>query len=82
MADSRLSKILCVDDDAAFLESLRLLLTPRYEVLTALNAAEALRIVGTEDGIAAILSDMCMPGMDGATFLARTRQSTPHAGRI
>ncbi|MGH8207835.1 MAG: GGDEF/EAL domain-containing response regulator [Steroidobacteraceae bacterium] len=82
MADSGRSKVLCVDDYAPFLESLRLLLTPRYEVLTALNAAEGLRVLSAEDGVVAIISDMCMPGMDGATFLARTRQCTPHAGRI
>ncbi len=82
MTDSGRSKVLCVDDYAPFLEGLRVLLMSRYEVLTALNAAEALRILSAEDDIAAIVSDMNMPGMDGATFLAHTRQSTPHAGRI
>jgi diguanylate cyclase (GGDEF)-like protein len=81
-ADAPRSKILCVDDDADFLESLRLLLAERYQVLTALNAAEALQLVRAEPELAAIMSDMQMPGMDGATFLARTRQHVPHAGRI
>ena len=82
MASARRSKILCVDDDPQALQVLRQQLGGHYQVLTALNGAEALQLLSSEAGVAAIISDMRMPGMDGATFLARARGPAPNAGRI
>jgi diguanylate cyclase (GGDEF)-like protein len=76
------AKVLCVDDEPQVLEGLRLQLGRRYEVLTALNGPEALEILTREPSIAAIVSDMRMPLMNGAAFLARARTVRPHAGRI
>ena len=64
-------------------KGLRLQLGRRYEVLTALNGARGPRDSSPrEPSIAAIVSDMRMPLMDGAAFLARARAVRPHAGRI
>jgi CheY-like chemotaxis protein len=43
LPDSPRHKILCVDDETQVLEGLSLQLGRRYEVLTALSGAEALR---------------------------------------
>ena len=75
-------RILCVEDDRELLEQLRRELGDVHEVLTALNAAEALSLLHRDPDIAAIISDMRMPGMDGASFLARTRALAPNAARI
>jgi len=75
-------RILCVDDEPQVLQGLSLQLGRRYEVLTALSGAEALEVLRREDRICAIISDMRMPRMDGATFLARARAIVPNAARI
>ena len=75
-------KVLCVDDEPQVLEGLTLQLGRRYEVLTALSGAEALELLNRHESIAAIISDMRMPRMDGATFLSRARAIAPRAGRI
>jgi diguanylate cyclase (GGDEF)-like protein len=75
-------KVLCVDDEPQVLEGLSLQLGRRYEVLTALSGAQALEVLSSHESVAAIISDMRMPRMDGATFLARARTVAPHAARI
>jgi len=75
-------KILCVDDESQVLEGLSLQLGRRYEVMTALSGAEALEILQREDRISVLISDMRMPRMDGATFLAKARAIVPNAARI
>jgi len=82
MPDAERHKILCVDDETQVLEGLSLQLGRRYEVLTALSGAEALEILQREDCISVLISDMRMPRMDGATFLARARTLVPNAARI
>ena len=82
LSDTPRYKILCVDDETQVLEGLSLQLGRRYEVLTALSGAEALQILQREERISVLISDMRMPRMDGATFLARARTIAPNAGRI
>jgi diguanylate cyclase (GGDEF)-like protein len=82
LSDTPRHKILCVDDEAQVLEGLSLQLGRRYEVHTALSGAEALEILQREDRFAVLISDMRMPRMDGATFLARARTVAPNAARI
>jgi diguanylate cyclase (GGDEF)-like protein len=82
LPDAPRHKILCVDDEAQVLEGLSLQLSRRYEVHTALSGAEALEILQREDRFAVLISDMRMPSMDGATFLARARSLAPDAARI
>ena len=73
LPESPRHRILCVDDESQVLEGLSLQLGRRYEVLTALSGADALQILQREDRIAVLISDMRMPRMDGATFLAQAR---------
>ena len=75
-------KILCVDDEPQVLEGLALHLRRNYEMFTAVSGPLALATLESEPSIAVIVSDMRMPGMDGAAFLARSRQVAPDAVRI
>lgn len=75
-------KILCVDDEKAVLDGISLNLRRKCAVLTASGGAAGLEILAREPEVAVIVSDMRMPGMDGATFLAQARVAAPNAVRI
>jgi response regulator RpfG family c-di-GMP phosphodiesterase len=75
-------RILCVDDERSLLDGLSLTLGRRYEVETALGGAQALELLERDSKRAVIMSDMRMPGMDGATFLAKARVVAPEAARV
>ena len=74
--------VLCVDDERAVLDGLSLHLRRRFQVLTAQSGPEALAVLGREPSVAVVMSDMRMPGMDGATFLARAREAAPDTVRL
>lgn len=74
--------ILCVDDEANILSALRRLFRPQgYKVLVATGGEEGLETLAQEH-VDLIISDMRMPGMDGATFLAAARQRHPDTVRL
>lgn len=74
--------VLVVDDEPSILSALRRLLRgPRYEVLTADSGAAALEILATRD-VDLIISDMRMPNMSGAEFLAQAQRAWPDTMRI
>ncbi len=74
--------VLCVDDERAVLDGLSLHLRRRYQVLTAQSGPEALEVLAREPSVAVVISDMRMPAMDGATFLARAREQAPDTVRL
>jgi response regulator RpfG family c-di-GMP phosphodiesterase len=73
--------ILLVDDEEAILDGLRRQLRKKFTVHTAGGGAAALELLATEP-IAVVVSDMRMPQMDGATFLAKVRAQYPNVIRI
>jgi CheY-like chemotaxis protein len=75
-------RVLCVDDEVAVLEGLRLNLHRAFDCVSASGGAEGLALVERGPAFAVILSDMRMPGMDGATFLARARELAPDTVRV
>lgn len=75
-------RILCVDDEPNILQGLELHLRRAYDVATAGDGPAGLREIETNGAPAVILSDMRMPGMDGAALLARVRELTPDTVRI
>ncbi len=77
-----LVKILCVDDEPMILESLESVLRRKYSVFTAKSASEGLALIQQQGPFAVILSDMRMPGMDGAKFLAKAREIAPDTVRM
>jgi two-component system cell cycle sensor histidine kinase/response regulator CckA len=48
-----------------------------YTVLTAENGEDALEIIGRNEPIDLLISDVVMPGMDGPTMVREARQSRP-----
>src|SRR5450830_1257800 len=74
--------VLCVDDEPSILSALRRVLRAEgCRLLTAQGGAEALAILATES-VDVVVSDMRMPGMDGAQLLARVREEWPGTARI
>jgi len=71
MSTRELPRVLCVDDEARVVEGLVLHLRKDYDVRTALNGDEALKMLKEMGGAAVVVSDMRMPGMDGASLLHR-----------
>ncbi|WP_317202940.1 HD domain-containing phosphohydrolase [Janthinobacterium sp.] len=74
--------LLCVDDEPNILSSLRRLFRAKgYRVLTAEGGAAGLAVLETET-VDLVISDMRMPEMDGAQFLAQVRQRWPDVIRL
>jgi arabinose-5-phosphate isomerase len=74
--------VLCVDDESRVLEGLALGLGRLYSVSKAPNGSAALAMLRAQPATAVIISDMLMPGMNGAEFLAASRKIAPNARRI
>lgn len=74
--------VLCVDDEANILSALkRVLRAADYQVVTASDAAQALGLLA-QAPIDVIVSDMRMPGMDGAALLEQVRHRWPGVARL
>ncbi len=68
--------ILVVDDEAEFRESMRMTLEPRYEVDTASDGQEALRLIKNKD-VNVVTLDLNMPGLSGIDTLKEIRKHKP-----
>ena len=74
--------VLLVDDEVNVLAALkRSLMDEPYEVFTATNGDEALRLMATQQ-FKVVVSDEQMPGISGAVFLAKVREQQPDTVRI
>lgn len=75
-------KILFVDDEASALDGFRRILHNTFEVHTATSGGEGLMTLDRDGPFAVVVSDMRMPGMNGAEFLSRVREKAPHTVRM
>ena len=75
-------KILCVDDESSALEGYQRILHGQFEVSTAVSGAQGLAILQKWGPFAVVISDMRMPGMNGAEFLALVRERAPETVRM
>lgn len=82
MNREELPSILCVDDEPRIVDSLAVHLRRDYQVLAANGGNSALQLLKEKGAPAVIVSDMRMPGMDGATLLKHVRQLYPETIRI
>jgi len=70
--------ILIVDDEPSILQSLSGLLSDEgFEITTAANGYEALKVVDTESPDLVLL-DIWMPGIDGIETLIEIKKENPH----
>ncbi len=84
MERPRKKNIIFVDDEKRVLDGIRRMLRPLRKQLNmhfAESGREALEIMSNEE-FDIIVSDMRMPGMDGAELLARVREQFPATMRI
>src|SRR5450755_1001410 len=82
MTEPQLPCILCVDDEPRVTEGLALLLRRDYRVVTAAGGQAALERLLEIGAPAVVVSDMRMPGMDGAALLKIIRRLYPETARI
>jgi CheY-like chemotaxis protein len=75
-------RVLFVDDEPQVLEGIQRSLRKRVELQTAPGGVEALRLIAEEGPFAVVISDMRMPGMNGAQLLAKVREQEPDTVRI
>jgi response regulator RpfG family c-di-GMP phosphodiesterase len=75
-------KVLCVDDEPQVVAGLSLHLRRNYQPLLATSGQSALEMLQQNPTTAVIVSDMRMPGMDGAAFLSQARKLVPDAVRM
>ena len=74
-------RVLCVDDEPHVVRALQWLLGKDFEVHTATNAADGLRLLEQHD-FDVVVSDQRMPGVTGVEFLRDVRRAAPRAMRI
>lgn len=75
-------RILFVDDDQRVLDGLKRMLHGEFDVETASSGTEGLATIHLFGPFAIVVSDMRMPGLDGAEFLARVRELAPDTVRM
>lgn len=77
-----MAKVLLVDDVPQQLMAYRRLLRGRFDVVTAGDGPSALELLERDGTIKVIVSDMCMPCMNGIEFFAKAAGIVPDATRI
>ncbi len=75
-------RVLFVDDEPNVLEAIRRQLRKRFDVETASHGEQALQILQQNGPFAVVVSDMRMPGMNGAELLSRAREVAPDTVRM
>lgn len=75
-------QILFVDDEPNVLSAIRRTMGSRYQLFLGNGGEEGLEILEANPRIAVVVSDMRMPGMNGAEFLAATRELRPDTSRL
>jgi response regulator RpfG family c-di-GMP phosphodiesterase len=75
-------RILFVDDEPNVLDGIRRTLRKHGELQTATSGAEGLRLLNEAGPFALVVSDMRMPLMNGAQFLAKVRELAPDTVRM
>jgi FixJ family two-component response regulator len=75
-------RVLFVDDEPNVLDGIRRQLRNRVDLETATSAAAGLELIRARGPFAVVVSDMRMPEMDGARFLARVNEVSPESVRM
>ena len=70
-------KVLVVDDEESILKGIYLNLGRSFDITTANSPEEAFQKVNEIGPFAVIVSDMRMPGMDGATMMRQIKETQP-----
>jgi DNA-binding NarL/FixJ family response regulator len=76
------NRVLFVDDEPNVLDGIRRQLRNRLDVETATGAAAGLALIESKGPFAVVVSDMRMPEMNGARFLAKVNEIAPDTVRM
>lgn len=79
---SPLPAVLCIDDDPAVLLVFQRVLSPRYEVTTALSGADGIAAVQYKGGFAVVITDLHLPDLDGVAVCSEMERLAPEAVRL
>ncbi|HET6336369.1 MAG TPA: response regulator [Polyangiales bacterium] len=82
MTTTQLPRVILVDDEPNVIEGLTRRLRRDYQIFSAQDGAQALRLLEQEGEMHVIISDMRMPNMNGAQLLAEVRKWYPDMVRI
>lgn len=74
--------VLCVDDEPRVLEGMKRTLGMSFHVKTAPGGPQALAMLDGDERFAVTISDMRMPGMDGAAYLEKAAEKDPDMVRL
>lgn len=75
-------QILLVDDERNVLDAYRRNLRGEFLMDVAQSGQEALGMMENKGPYAVVISDMCMPGMDGIELLKRVKSASPETVRV
>ncbi len=75
-------RVLIVDDDPLLLASLRRQFRHRLDLDTAESGEEGIRALRERGPFAVVVTDYCMPQMNGVEFLKQVRQLAPETVRV
>lgn len=75
-------RILFVDDEQKVLDGFKRLLHDQFHIEVVPGGGQALAAIHLFGPYAVVISDMQMPGMNGAEFLAQVRQLAPNTVRM
>ena len=82
MSDTKLPRIMVVDDEEAILETMTFTFMDVYEVLTSPDARAALDLLDENVPVSVVIADQRMPNMSGVEFLAEVFERYPLTVRI
>jgi len=75
-------KVLFVDDDPHVLAGIRRQLRKKMPIETVDSGRAGLEAIGAQGPFSVVVTDYCMPEMNGIEFLTRVRQATPETVRM
>jgi serine phosphatase RsbU (regulator of sigma subunit) len=76
------SRVLFVDDDPKILAALRRQLRKRVEIETVTSGRDGLETIRREGPFSVVVTDYCMPEMNGIEFLTEVRKVAPETVRM
>ena len=76
------NRVLFVDDDPKILAAFQRQLRKKVTIETVESGAEGLEVLRRDGPFSLVVTDYCMPGMNGIEFLGRARQIAPETVRM